>query len=62
MTLFVMLALVATVASLILGISSMAQGGEYDRVHGTRYMVMRVVAQGAALLFLVLAMMQSMVR
>jgi hypothetical protein len=61
MTLFVMLALVATVASLILGISSMARGGDYDREHGTRYMVMRVTAQGAALLFLVLAMMQAMV-
>ena len=59
MTLFVMLALVATVASLILGISSMARGGDYDREHGTRYMVMRIAAQGAALAFLALAMMQT---
>lgn len=59
MTLFAVLALAATVAFLILGISSMAHGGEYDRVHGTRFMVLRVTAQGAALAFLLLAMVQA---
>ena len=37
------------VAFLFLGVNSMAHGGEYDRVHATRYMVLRVAAQGAAL-------------
>lgn len=59
MTLFAVIALAATVAFLVLGINSMAHGGEYDRVHGTRYMVMRVAAQGAALAFLVLAMLRA---
>lgn len=59
MTLFAMIALAATVAFLVLGINSMAHGGEYDRVHATRYMVMRVAAQGAALVFLLLAMLQA---
>jgi len=58
MTLFAVIALAATVAFLVLGINSMAHGGEYDRVHATRYMVMRVAAQGAALAFLVLAMLK----
>jgi hypothetical protein len=59
MTLFAVLALAATVAFLILGINSMAHGGEYDRLHGTRFMVLRVTAQGAALAFLLLAMVQA---
>ena len=60
MTLFALIALGATVVFLILGINSMAHGGEYDRVHGTRYMALRVAAQSAALLFLVLAMLATM--
>ncbi len=60
MTLFALLALGAAVTFLILGINSMVHGGEYDRVHGTRYMALRVAAQGAALLFLVLAMQATM--
>ena len=60
MTLFAVIALAATVAFLVLGVNSMAHGGEYDRAHATRYMVMRVAAQGAALVFLVLAMLQAM--
>jgi hypothetical protein len=59
MTLFAVIALAATVAFLVLGVNSMAHGGEYDREHSTRYMVMRVAAQGAALAFLALAMMQT---
>jgi len=61
MTLFALFALAATVAFLILGINAMVRGGEYDALHATRYMVLRVAAQGAALVFLVLAMLQATV-
>lgn len=56
MIVLALLALAAAVTFLVLGIGSMVHGGEYDRVHGTRYMVGRVTAQGAALLFFALAM------
>ncbi|MDA8110389.1 MAG: HIG1 domain-containing protein [Betaproteobacteria bacterium] len=59
MTLFAVIALAATVAFLILGVGAMVRGGEYDRVYGTRYMALRVAAQGAAVLFLVLAMLAT---
>jgi hypothetical protein len=59
MTLFAVIALAAAAAFLVLGVNSMAHGGEFDRVHGTRYMAMRVAAQGAALAFILLAMLQA---
>ncbi len=57
MTLFVILAFAAVVAAMILGITSMARGGEFDRTHSTRYMAMRVGAQAAALVLIVLALL-----
>lgn len=59
MTVFAVIALAATVAFLILGIGAMAQGGEYDRAHATQYMMLRVAAQGAALVLLAFAMLQA---
>lgn len=57
MTLFAILAFAATAGFLILGIASMAQGGDYDRSHATAYMTGRVVTQGVAFALLVLAML-----
>ena len=51
-TVFVVLAMVATAVSLILGIHSMERGGEFDQTHSTRYMLMRVGAQALTLLLL----------
>lgn len=59
MTLFAVVALAATAAFLALGIGAMVRGGAYDRDHSTRYMSLRVAAQGAALLFVVLALLTS---
>lgn len=56
MTTMIMLALIATVIALGMGIYSMLQGGEFDRQHSVQFMTARVGLQGAALLFLVLAL------
>ena len=55
----IVLALVATVASLGVGIGSMMKGGEFDRKHSTQLMALRVGSQGVTLvlLFIVLAIM-----
>lgn len=55
-TTIVLLALVATALSLIMGLYSMSRGGEFDRVHSTQYMVLRVGSQAAAFLLLLLAL------
>lgn len=56
LTVLVILAMIATAISLILGINSMERGGEYDRTHGTRYMSMRVGFQGLTLVLLLVAL------
>ena len=56
LTVLIFLAVAATVVSLLLGIYSMERGGEYDRDHSTRYMMMRVGFQGLTLLLLVIAL------
>jgi hypothetical protein len=60
MTLLALIAFLATLAFLALGINSMVHGGEFDRTHGTRYMAMRVAAQGAAFALLLLAMLATL--
>ena len=56
LTILIFLAMAATVVSLILGFYSMERGGEYDRTHSTRYMIMRVGFQGLTLLLLLVAL------
>jgi hypothetical protein len=53
----VVLALVATAVSLVLGMQSMARGGEYDRQHSGRYMTLRIAAQGIAFVLLLVALL-----
>jgi hypothetical protein len=50
-------AMVATLGVLLLGLFSMARGGEFNRRNANRFMRWRVVLQGAAiLLFLLLVL------
>jgi hypothetical protein len=50
-------AMVATLGVLLLGLFSMARGGEFNRRNANRFMRWRVVLQGAAiLLFLILVL------
>jgi len=60
MTLLALIAFACTVAFLVLGINSMAHGGEYDQARATRYMALRVAAQGAAFALLLLAMLATL--
>lgn len=56
----VILALLATIASLGWGIGSMAHGGEYDDKHSDHFMSARLVFQGLAIIFLLVAIVLSM--
>ena len=51
----VVMALVATVVVLGLGLRSMSRGGEYDQTHAEKFMWERIVLQGVAVLLLVVA-------
>ena len=52
----VVIALLATIGTLVLGLSSMARGGAYDMQHSVQYMYARVGFQGAAVLFMFIAL------
>ena len=56
LTIIILLAMLATVAMLVMGIGSMAHGGEYDEKHETQFMFARVGLQGATFLLLLLAL------
>lgn len=55
-TILVILALLATVASMVAGLRSMAKGGEYDDKHSGQFMNARIIFQGIAALLLILAL------
>ncbi len=55
----VVLAMLATVVTLGMGIVSMARGGDYDRQHSTQLMGWRVGLQAATLLLLALALIAA---
>lgn len=59
LTIVVLLALVATVITLIWGIGSMASGGNYDRKHSEQLMFARVGIQAFAFIMLMLALYLS---
>ena len=52
----VILALVATVCAMFLGLWSMGKGGSFDRQISVHIMYVRVALQGAAVLLLLLAL------
>lgn len=49
------IALLATVSVLAIGIFSMVKGGEFNQKYGNKLMNLRVLLQAVALLFLALA-------
>ena len=53
------LAMAAVLGVLILGVISMAKGGEFNRKYGNKLMRWRVGLQAAALTFFVLAMVSG---
>lgn len=59
LTMTVILALVATVATLIWGVVSMAHGGSYDREHSEQIMFTRVGIQAIAFFLVVIALFFS---
>lgn len=58
-SLLMLVAMLAVVASLVLGLFAMTRGGENDRKHSNKLMQVRVTLQGVALLLFVLAVMSQ---
>lgn len=56
LTVFIVIAMLATAAALLSGLVSMARGGAFDRRHSHQLMFARVGLQGVTLLFLLLAL------
>ena len=56
LVILIVLALIATIASLGVGIGSMMKGGEFDRSHSTQLMALRVGSQGVTLVLLFIAL------
>jgi hypothetical protein len=50
-------AMALTLGVLLLGVFSMARGGEFDRRNANRFMRWRVVMQGVAILLFIIFMM-----
>ena len=60
LTITVVLALVATIATLAWGLGSMATGGSYDEKHSEQLMFTRIGIQAFAFVMLLLAVYLSM--
>jgi len=56
LTIFIIIAFIAAVASLFLGLGSMTRGGQYDEEHSGQYMRARVISQGVAAFFILMAL------
>ena len=56
LTFLMVMGLLFTAGALVLGVGSMAHGGEYDRSHTVRFMSARVFLQGLTLLIFVVAL------
>ncbi|MBV6632033.1 MAG: twin transmembrane helix small protein [Alphaproteobacteria bacterium] len=52
-----LIAMMGALVSLAIGLFGMAQGGDFARKHGNNLMRLRILFQGAALLFFALAVM-----
>lgn len=51
----VVLAMIAVLATLFVGLIGMARGGEFNARYGNRLMRLRVILQGVALLLVIVA-------
>jgi hypothetical protein len=58
-TVCMVIAMVAVLGVLIVGIASMVKGGEFNKKYGNKLMRARVILQGLALAFLALAYFTS---
>jgi nitrogen fixation-related uncharacterized protein len=58
-TILVILALLATVISMVAGLRSMTKGGEYDDKHSGQLMNARIIFQGIAILLLIMALLAA---
>ena len=56
LTLLIVLGLLLTIVALGTGIGSMMRGGKYDDEHSGDFMMLRVGAQGATLVVLLIAL------
>jgi hypothetical protein len=56
LTIFIIIAFIAALVSLVLGLGSMSRGGKYDEEHSGQYMRARVVSQGIAAFFILVAL------
>ncbi|MHB8392835.1 MAG: twin transmembrane helix small protein [Acidobacteriaceae bacterium] len=54
LTLFIVLGMLATMATLVTGITSMGHGGNFDRRHEIQLMSTRVAIQGVTILLVLL--------
>lgn len=55
LTVIIIVAMLLTVVALVMGIGSMARGGEYDEKHETQFMFARVGLQAVTLVLLLFA-------
>jgi hypothetical protein len=53
------IAMLATLSVLVLGLAAMVKGGEFNRKYGNKLMRARVLAQGIALAFFALAVLTA---
>lgn len=60
LTILIILALIATIISLIAGLRSMGKGGEYDKQHADQFMSARIIFQGIALVLLIITAILSL--
>ncbi|MBI1732315.1 MAG: HIG1 domain-containing protein [Gammaproteobacteria bacterium] len=56
LTLLISIGVVTTALALVLGVASMAHGGEYDDKHSVQLMFARVASQGVTIVLLLLAL------
>ena len=54
---FLVVALIAVVLSLLVGVISMAKGGDFNAKYGNILMRARVISQGAAIILLIIMML-----
>jgi len=59
LTALILLALIATVVSLVWGVGSMAHGGTFDEKHSTQFMSARVIFQGLIIVLMLIALFLS---
>jgi hypothetical protein len=56
LTIVVVLALIATVVTMLMGVFTMGAGGDVDKYAGERLMWIRIVLQGLAALLMIVAL------